>query len=408
MISLVDECHDYKHGTLPPVVRFDTKTSSQLSFGTCLHHTCILRRSFLSLADPPENHTMGDGTLPQRPNSPPKDLYRRLLPRSTTHQVSAPLDKPLFLRLPLDVILAITDHLKPEDIFLLSLSCTTLLASLSRPKWDDLPTAGKNRFLEALVRDMTRTHYFCPECSQLLVYDEADVFKLNADYHDRLWKGRKCWLDSFFPMSFWGANCLKLDYHFAHQVMNRHFFGAPAGLPTEILDSETWAYFPYDMDRPLNNQLRWDVRVGARIINDELYLAAVHRLKLFKYSPCCPALLTAPWLCRHLDAADWETTKPKTMLGLHIPNKAWHRSCQHCPSDFTYEISSFDGCWLNLTIQGFHLLGGARRMADWRQRLWTRRVSEKVDTCGIASYAAGAIKNAWQTGGEGGSRETVE
>lgn len=205
-------------------------------------------------------------------------------------------------------------------------------------------------------------------------------------------------------------NVPEITFTDAHLVMNRHFYGAAYGLPTQHLKSSfemekyITIYRPYGWRGPMINYSseppgerydlrtpkwpitpRWTIsrRTSAKIIDDELFICRRHRVT----SPPCSMNhfimvvdnLGLP-VCRHIFASSflsnwwYNLTCIPELLALRIasdePSYDVHpdegtRSCHNCFTD--YEISIKRGgenkAW-GLELVTYHKLGGCRLPQD--------------------------------------------
>ncbi|KAK3305572.1 uncharacterized protein B0T15DRAFT_485164 [Chaetomium strumarium] len=138
------------------------------------------------------------------------------------------------LRLPAELIFYIVAQLSesPESAVALSLTCKCLRSILA----DDIakvPAKCRGQLLALLENDLGDGHFYCSICCQLHVFSAA--WNPTSREHlvfENIRRNRfYCHAQQVF-----NPNGAQSPYHvFGRLVMNRHFYGAPKGLPLDIL-----------------------------------------------------------------------------------------------------------------------------------------------------------------------------
>jgi hypothetical protein len=145
-------------------------------------------------------------------------------------------------RLPVELLLSITDFLFPEDIFCLALCSSGIFVTLSRLRSNiKLPEGrGKLPFLQRLERDLP-SHFICYCCFLLHKYDWSECYKLSnpqLDSHHSLScvRNRK-WLSEGHLVSLhWASHSYYYLYFLHVQLAMRGFFNGPkSGMTSDAL-----------------------------------------------------------------------------------------------------------------------------------------------------------------------------
>lgn len=203
--------------------------------------------------------------------------------------------EPRLLQLPAELVLAIADFLAPEDAAVLSLTCKCLFHTLSSPPLRSLAAAPREHLLLRLERDLGASHFYCSYCSKLHCF-----LSLPGCREIRMPVSDRCTGMKFQPIGllYW------LTYYHGRLVMNRHFYGAPSGLPLESLSAVVvghLANYHWHCGVPW-----WTAEFTGAIIQDELLIHAKHVLE--------STTLDALWshveeqyhfICRHLQTYQW-------------------------------------------------------------------------------------------------------
>ncbi|KAI0130724.1 hypothetical protein F4814DRAFT_456747 [Daldinia grandis] len=177
-------------------------------------------------------------TMRRRPRSPPPTL--------PVNSGSA------FMQLPLDIIYLIyNSFLDPISTLSLTLTCTDMFAVISVKSLPKLEQPILIEFLLLLEKDASspRPNYFCDACTRLHYLDACEKETMFSYSHIINSKNRcsnNLWLS---------GNDFAIGYHHIRLAMNRHYYGAPRGLP---LSSRKWS---------------------ARAIDGELFLSATHKIR---------------------------------------------------------------------------------------------------------------------------------
>ncbi|KAI0903813.1 hypothetical protein F4823DRAFT_617218 [Ustulina deusta] len=206
---------------------------------------------------------------------------------------------------PVDVLLLISDQLaaNPEAIVALSLTCKSLYV-MFRKERINLRGVQRKALLLLLEKDFGDKIYYCPFCSRLHPFSPS-WSPTTREYRLRsARKGRRCRYARcpIRGQAFYLHNHCRysLGYHHARLVMNRHLFGAPNGLPLDNLQD-------FFMETRGFNIPPWTQDWTARIIDNELFLSAVHNYVCYEGSPTALRALIdreVHFICPHVVTAD--------------------------------------------------------------------------------------------------------
>ncbi|KAK3900055.1 hypothetical protein C8A05DRAFT_46026 [Staphylotrichum tortipilum] len=299
---------------------------------------------------------------------------------------SAVLYGPLFLQLPADLVLYLCrEHLRPASAAALSLTCKSLFVLVfagTRPGFN----GGTQR------RDL-----------QLLLEKDLGHAPLPR---------RRVLLGSGFS----------IGYRSVRLAMNRHFLGAPNGLPLRYFDVQGISLGP----------LRWFEKWSARILQGELFLSARRTMcgsawtdealraaldhEGPRYDICGHVSMSGPWSISNVtalhSAAVSASTSARAPVVL-VPCRDLVEACGRCLTDYTTTVErrvrpvqggGVDGrqtmeYWF-ITITSFHRLGSGRSPWDakWqafggRPSISTIRLRRDMET-----HPPGAVKAAWDEG----------
>lgn len=356
---------------------------------------------------------------------------------------------PSYLELPLDIHCCIVDHLEPATGIALALSCKTLynrffesaLKKLRHPSTTITQRQGVHLMLE---QERGGRAVYCHSCDALHDFspfwqatDKPRYIKnpRSPCYGEPYSIRNSCKLRSKFELVWHYARPFGVDYHLARLVMNRHLLGATAGLPLSCLEVQNLS----QLDTRLSQPFTWNQTWRASIIDDELYLSAVHTFRQphvgdrfarsFRngLSPFSPHQndLTKIRLCSHTDLRCSYSRNSLPCLDargpfsrashLFAPCRKEQSSCMYCLTDFTTTITWIDrsnvlgtdqlraceqdptyfdepGLW-RITITTYHQLGKCRSPADWKWQLAAEQWSTFVRP---VSCPAGTVQHRWE------------
>ncbi|KAK3899400.1 hypothetical protein C8A05DRAFT_18158 [Staphylotrichum tortipilum] len=295
----------------------------------------------------------------------------RLVPRRQQRQRNALAAQPaqplssLFLQLPTDVVSYLClEHLQPSSAVALSLACKSLFALIFPTAKFTLTRPERLELQLLLERDPASNSWYCDTCCFL---------------HPILSKGptrgarprESCPDQRALLLSGSG---FALTYQAVRLAMNRHFLGAPHGLP---LDN-------FNLRLTAAGQLRWKEEWSARIIRDELFLS------------CRRTLSAPPWqdeslryamnladpayqLCTHFTTSAWALSAPNALTRgsprpgqIFVPCRDYVESCRQCLSDFVTTVEQrartrwFIGrekYWF-FAVTSYHSLGSGQSPSD--------------------------------------------
>lgn len=311
------------------------------------------------------------------------------------------------LELPVELVFAITDLLPPEDTAALSLSCKCLLYTLS-PPFPSLRYSQRECLLVRLERDLGASHFYCLYCSALHGFlslpgcDDSRGYRLNS-----------CLDIQFHPplTPFW------LRYHHGRLVMNRHFYGAPSGLPLESLNMVAVGF---GMNDSLARR-KWVTETTGAIIQDELVLYVKYTLESTDLDTLWAQVATRYyWICSHLrthggdifkscliETGDVETNHD---AGSQPPQRVVIQhgsgSCDMCTTDFAFEVTTRETQGVArhaIAVYSYHLMGSFRSRQDPRWRTmadiimgpWSEANSSWVFFRNMIELPPGSVRRLW-------------
>ncbi len=149
--------------------------------------------------------------------------------RAATARISpSPPPDARILYQPTDIIAEIAQHLEPESVASLALTCKALFCLLFQSAYLDRKSPSLPAFLQLLERDMAEDRYYCEFCNTLHKF----LRPANTPYRARDVPvcGRQV-----LERRLSGSN-LVFDFHHARLAVNRHLYGQQAGLPLEIFN----------------------------------------------------------------------------------------------------------------------------------------------------------------------------
>ncbi|KAK5993620.1 hypothetical protein PT974_07054 [Cladobotryum mycophilum] len=320
-----------------------------------------------------------------------------------------------------DVLLQIALHLDDASAICLSLTCKDVFALLDEVKpccRRNLSSQDRETLLQLLEKDPSigDKFYFCHHCNKLHPFSVSkkpwvpDGNKLQLRSY--LWNRKRQQLVHRHAKS---EHAL-FGYAHARLVMNRHFYGAPCGLPLDILM----------MDRPickLKGAGLLDQFTTAKIIDDQLFLTYTQKftLKTANVSPeelwyiFCNSQLQ---ICNHVDYN--RVTRPYNSLvedtrvdpsangKIAFPNTEDIRCgfCKHCLTDFEAILHKEGGhgagseAWCSVTITSYHQLGRCRMQRNPEALGVFSKNESGMYIRDLILDAPGAIRNRWLDGTE--------
>ncbi|CAM1501667.1 Fc.00g036510.m01.CDS01 [Cosmosporella sp. VM-42] len=321
-----------------------------------------------------------------------------------------------FSHIPVDLLFMIFDLLPPVAAITLSLTCKSLFATFSQAgRLQNVLASSEDwtAFLLCLERDIPN-HYLCFGCMKL-----RDFYP----FHKLAWRGQKhrdCGrealrrlgpirgirpaMEVMVQLHSWRpeAGGPEVAFSEAHLVMNRHLYGDRHGLPIKTLEysysGENDArgvhlyfppgYSPPSFPRPQDPTTPWKFiqNTTAKIINNELFLARLHRVS----APPMSAYLfekfinSLGWpICHHLvcSAGFLAPDQPKTPWRKCIPqlhyqdpfrprdSRRGFGGCSDCFTDYMVSMQGSNGKsnW-TFELTTYHRLGSCRSIDDpvWR------------------------------------------
>ncbi|KFA72167.1 hypothetical protein S40288_11225 [Stachybotrys chartarum IBT 40288] len=319
-------------------------------------------------------------------------------------RASAPMS--YLLMLPLEIIFLVQRLLgqSPECLCTLALTCKTFYR-LVNPSSLVLSTVQRSELLALLEKDPSigNRFYVCPGASALHRFSSF-------------------WMPLFLPSPYClyppvapvrvgrlGPTVLsgthQLGYHYARFVMNRHFYGAPCGIPSEKLTMTYTPEFP-----------GWGQSWSARIIEDELFLCATHTIDSSNLSDSeLRAIVdsrSSCGICRHVIPSQISAIQKPRQPGSKeqfTPCRESHGSCSKCLTDYCttierkklrYKATPYtqaepaDSFWV-ITIVAYHQLGGCRSPDDWKWAAITTSHQDPRDHYLNPAYRSGMVRRKW-------------
>lgn len=291
--------------------------------------------------------------------------------------------EPRLLQLPVELLLIIAEFLPLEDAAALSLTSKRFFHALSPPRLRSLATSPREELLLRLECDLGASHFYCSYCSKLHCF-----LSLPRCHEIRMPEGDRCTGMDFQPSGilYW------LTYYHGRLVMNRHFYGAPSGLPLESLSAVVVGHFA-------NSNWRrgipwWAAEFKGAIIQDKLVMHVKHVLE--------STSLDALWadveeqyhfICLHLKTYDWamyQSCQRGTAHGSdHQSTDAilyGSGSCSECPTDYTVEVTKTEAHGKTshkITVYGYHLMGSFRSHHD---RNWRGMINQSLPGESLAIF----------------------
>lgn len=198
-----------------------------------------------------------------------RELWSKPIIRSITASTH-PWPKSPFLDLPEELIILIISFLPPSDKLSAALTCKPLHLIYNNV-FDIGPVSqeDKEEFLLRLERDLMATYHYCAICIKLHKFSSLN--KPNEDPYIVLVP----YIPTCLGYGYWYSPVFAENhfaYHHGRAAMNRHFYGAPAGLDLDLLCHET-------SHRDFDDQygvITWSGRYSVRIICNSLYLSGRH------------------------------------------------------------------------------------------------------------------------------------
>lgn len=340
------------------------------------------------------------------------------------------IPRPLFPKLPLDVLFCFLDCFEPADSIAFALSCKTLYSScfgqaLSRLRNQSTTVAQRQGVHLMLEREQNGQAYYCHSCNTLHEFSPDwratskiggikscyDCKITNQTFFNFPYGESKSEFEPQFSLDFDSpglTTTYRVDYVLARLVMNRHLLGTQAGLPLSCLEVQNLDRLQTEdlqFSKPFTLTQTW----RARIIDDELYLSAIYsftqlsvgerahqrfwdcfyslsswiRDRLFSTIGLCSHVQTGyRGVINHPSSFQSHACTQLNQSHMHTLNYELD-SCHHCLSDFEASTKwrSLDGTYseyrprnrqeLNhglssVTITTYHQLGKCRSPLDWK------------------------------------------
>lgn len=309
--------------------------------------------------------------------------------------------------MPVDIIVYLAlHHLPSASAKALSVSCKHLRAVVPMPNGLPLSRSAFREYLPLLEKDCGGTHHYCHTCRRLHPFSASDpnmASALDTDPFALPWDdNRPCLIEN--SVQFDGP-AVTISYNHVRLVMNRHLFGAPAGLPLSAFRLD-------NTSSPADGPLRWHQSWSARIIDNELFLRCTRTLVSPGEAVTARAARDAIddgeyRICKHVGALsryksfDVEALQRPSGNGheLFTPCSEMPGSCGHCLTDYvtTVECSGEDeDAECRITLTSWHRLGGGRSPEDEKWEMFASDgFAGDLVVRDVVRYANGEARRAW-------------
>lgn len=262
--------------------------------------------------------------------------------------------RSLFMHLPRDVVLCIADHLPPESVAALALTCRALWLESS---WKRVIKDPGTRLglLPLLVHDQPGIFY---------CYNSRKLHRINEKMRPgdaRYWYDWACCSTCIYGKKW------RLYFFHAHLVMNAHRYGLSHGLPVDGLRSSRKSRLgPHLVERSRE----------ARIISNELFICdslciREPQLRENDVRLLLDRISSYERICRHEFFDDpWSITMMRNGTLIFPKNT---RSCQLCLSEGEVDVKRDRGQrgWV-ITARSYHQLGRCEVPYDWKWASWDK------------------------------------
>lgn len=263
--------------------------------------------------------------IPQTPSPSPRYFPS---PSASAQRQS----NPLFLRVPIDLIYSILDHLDAPTVISLALTCKDLYAITAShnawelirrppPKAESPNRATRAALLELLMKDMPRPMMNCTNCSIL--------------HHPRIsWHGPG---PLQHPWDIIGYQCAARPSTYRLQRLGlddtTHRTTPVPTLPTttteQHLQSSTWTVHSLQ-----SLQVRLQVNWYAKLISGALYLKSVHGVRAYGLAPPQWSAVVAGLRDKHLPLCPHAPLPDRCFVpALEIPHVR-RGGCSRCRTEF--------------------------------------------------------------------------
>jgi hypothetical protein len=324
---------------------------------------------------------------------------------------------------PAALLLEISDHLPPESLVCLSLTCRVLFDFFSTEvgKRVGRQPASRRPLLLLLERDIADRYLYCHPCNEL------HRVGIRSPQRPRLkdFQLIGCRNISWHYLS---GSKLRFLFHHARAVMNSHFLSPGAGLPAELFSTTGNTSYSARFFDSLTNLSslgpfvpRWVQSWSAKVIGGELFLCSTstiadcfgHALRLRRAVEkvdlyICPHLYTCA-------AALRESIGRRRVNGLEGRGQeqiqtdgfgpgSFHDSCGWCLTDCSTVTEWNAGGkwpWMRagwvITITSYHNLGSCRTPDDKRWQaftLWSTPCTRRERL----AYTNRSVEQAWTAG----------
>lgn len=197
-------------------------------------------------------------------------------------------------------------------------------------------------------------------------------------------------------------------YHHGRAAMNRHFYGAPAGLDPDLLCYTTEQH---DFGDHQGEPTTWSSQYSVRIVCNSLYLFGEHTMDSIDIQSMRTRLDEGVYaICHHTTTSGLPdlSTYSTRAAGLHAsetsrflrePGRVVHGSCDKCLTDYTTEITR--NCrrlgaevFYRVKMRTYHDFGQFRSPDEWKWRAWRRRIREcgTVQCRDVEVYPPGIVR----------------
>jgi hypothetical protein len=337
-------------------------------------------------------------------------------PSNSEPNVQAP---SILLNQPLDLLWELSDHMPVASAAALSLTCKAAYNALFPRLRRKLSGPVREDFLLLLEKDVNHSFFYCHTCARLRRPRSSwRLLRIPPGCH----KDHYDISNTDHVLRF---RLLRIQFHHVHLAMNEHFFGLGRGLPLRALEIEIL---------PFRFTGGWGLKSEAKVVQDELVLAATHTLFLrgmppdvrrdldyhhnqrichhtvINSSPFCswdPSIRQYRKLSRPLDV---EPRDEEDSMGsdIEVCQEATG-FCSECLTDYTMKIERQENQWQNgrkrelwwfITIISYHQLGDCRLPSDWKWQTFSKKHSSSLvrrEQFLRSLHAPGSVERLWNS-----------
>ncbi|KAI1084027.1 hypothetical protein F5B20DRAFT_362693 [Whalleya microplaca] len=264
------------------------------------------------------------------------------------------------LNLPTVALITILNHLPPESIAALSLTCKSAFYVLFPGTTTSLCGYSLENLLLLLEKDLSHRYFYCCDCGRLHRFSPSWApYRRNGAQH---------WLELPCEPQIENSGDLCIGFHHARLVLNEHYFGPGRGLSLSQLEVK--------IASPNGG---WEIQSEARIISGQLFLSMSHTLLLRGTRAENRHAISHSYpheICHHVTTHYREYRNPHHTMripellpldGLICQPYGYFKECYNAPGSCFVCLTGFtttidrqvysDVEHLNITIVSYHQLG---------------------------------------------------